>query len=225
MEEYWRFNNGTSSHLTEWDDFKAVMRGALIYSIATFWAELRETGLALEKKRAAAESAFIAQPNSDTRDVLAEGQRKYTLHLKEYTQKRLLAQRLSIFADRDKNGKPLAFLAKTETPQTIVSAIQMPNGDLLSNPRDICNQFRTYYAQLYKAKNSRSTDEIFAFLDRFHQPLLAGEFITITIEEIQTAIGQMAAHKSPGPDGFPFEWYKLHGVSECPAFDSFPALF
>lgn len=101
----------------------------------------------------------------------------------------------------------------------------MPNGDLLSKPRDICNQFRSYYAQLYKSKTSRSTDEIFAFLDRFHQPLLAGEFITITIEEIQTAISQMAAHKSPGPDGFPVEWYKLHGVSECPALDSFPALF
>lgn len=83
MEDYWRLNSGTSSHLTEWDAFKAVMRGAVIHSIAIFRAVLWETGLALEKKLATAESAFVAQPNSDSRNALAEIQRKYTLHLTE----------------------------------------------------------------------------------------------------------------------------------------------
>lgn len=65
-------------------------------------------------------------------------ERKYTLHLIDYTQKRLLAQRQLIFADKDKNGRTLAFFARTEMPQTIVAAIQTTNDDLLFNPRDIC---------------------------------------------------------------------------------------
>lgn len=203
MEDYWRFNTNTSSPMIEWDAFKAVMRGVLLHSIAIYRAELREASLALEKKLEAAESAFFDYPNPDTHDVFQRAQRQYTLHLTDYTQKRLLAQRQSIFADGDKNGKALAFLAKTETPQTIVTNIQTAEGVLLSNPRDICEQFGTYYAQLYRSRTTRSAEEISDFLDKLHLPLLSKELCEtlnspITVDDVQAAIAQMAAHKSSG---------------------------
>lgn len=40
MEEYWQFNRDNSNLSTEWDVFKAVMRGAIIQAIASYRAEL-----------------------------------------------------------------------------------------------------------------------------------------------------------------------------------------
>lgn len=215
IEEYWRLNAHTSNPMIEWDAFKAVMRGALLQSIATYRAELREAGLNLERRLTDAEIAFINQPNPDTSSAFQEAQRKYTLHLTDYTQKKLLTQRQSIFADGDKNGRALAFLAGTETPRTFVTSLQTASGDYLSDPRDVCEQFRNYYAQLYKSRTTKAVTEISDFLARFRLPSLSRDLCdilasSISIEEIQSAIEQMASHKSPGPDGFPVEWFRFH---------------
>lgn len=133
MEEYCQCNAGTSSPKSECEVFKAVMRGALIHAIATYRTELQEVGLALERKVASAELTFVERPHSDTYSLFMDAQRKYNLHLTYFTQRQL------IFADLDKNGRALAFLARTEMPLTVVATVPMINGDLLFSPKDICN--------------------------------------------------------------------------------------
>lgn len=214
MEDYWQINTGTANPWSEWDAFKAVMRGAIIHAIASHRAELRAGELALERAVAAAETAYIGKPDVDNRNDLLEAQRNHTLHLTEYTQKRLLSQRQTIFAEGDKNGRALAFLARAETSQTVVASIQTSRGEVFSDPRDICLQFRNYYAQLYESRSCKSVDDCLSFLDRLSLPVLSREGCEvlgapITEEEIQHAIGRMATRKSPGPDGFPIEWYRL----------------
>lgn len=58
-EEYWQFNSGASNPLIEWEVIKEVIWGVLIYVMAFYRAELRETGLILERKVMTTESAFV----------------------------------------------------------------------------------------------------------------------------------------------------------------------
>lgn len=213
IAEYWQLNSGSSDPLTEWEAFKAVMRGVLIHAIASYRAKLRGRRLTLEREVATAEAAYIKQPGSDTCTHFREAQRNYDLHLTDYTQKRLLSQRQSICAEGDKNGRALAFLAKTEMPQTVVTNIQSANGDLLSDPQDVCARFREYYTHLYESKTDRSIEDITNFLGGLSLPSLSRDTGVeldrpITEEEVQRTINSMATRKSPGPDGFPVEWYK-----------------
>lgn len=114
-----------------------------------------------------------------------EAQRLFTLHLTDYTQKKLLAQRQTIFAEGDKNGRALAFLSKMETPQTI------------THPAEICEQFKCYYTSLYTSKLNKSSADISNFLDGVSLPILSSEDSVeldspISDDEIQGAIGGMA---------------------------------
>lgn len=137
------------------------MRGTLIHAIASYRAELRGTSPILEREVTTADSAFVDRPNPDTCTLFLEAQRKYELHLTDYTQKRLLLQRQSIFGEGEKNVR--AFLARTEMPPTVVANIQVANADLLSDPRDVCTRFREYYAELYRSKTDKSIGETSRF--------------------------------------------------------------
>lgn len=86
------------------------------------------------------------------------------------------------------------------------------NGELISNPRDVCARFRVYYTQLYQFRTNKSTEEISSFLDKFPLPSLPQDVgvdlvLPIIEDKIQRVISQMATRKSPGPDGFPVDWY------------------
>lgn len=126
-----------------------------------------------------------------------EAQRLFTLHLTDYTQKKLLAQRQTIFAEGDKNGRALAFLSKMETPQTVVAGITVANGDLITHPAEICEQFKCYYTSLYASKLNKSSADISNFLDGVSLFILSSEDSVeldspISDDEIQGAIGGMA---------------------------------
>lgn len=127
----------------------------------------------------------------------------HTLHLMAYTQKRLLSQRQTIFAERNTNGKALIFLARTGTSQTMVATLKSPNGEFFSNPKDMCVQFMDYYAQLYESRSHKSVEEISSFLEGVPLPSLCQEFsdalgAPIIEEEIQRTIAWMATRNSPG---------------------------
>lgn len=109
MEEYWAVNEGTSSPSMEWEAFKAVMRGSLVNAIAVYRAQLLAARVSLEKGVTTTEAAFVKSPVPENRDAFKEAQKHYTLHLVNYTQKKLLTQRQTILAEGDKNGRASAF--------------------------------------------------------------------------------------------------------------------
>ena len=71
---------------------------------------------------------------------------------------------------------------------------------------------KTCYEQLY-ANKLGNLEEIDAFLENHKLPKLEQEEIEnlnrpITREEIEAVIKNLPRHKSPGPDGFPGEFYQ-----------------
>ena len=74
------------------------------------------------------------------------------------------------------------------------------------------NDFKTYYKQLYVNKLG-NLEEMDTFLEIHKLPKLEQEEIDnpnrpITREEIEAVIKNLPRHKSPGPDGFPGEFYQ-----------------
>lgn len=83
--------------------------------------------------------------------------------------KQMLAQRQTIFAERDKNRRALAFLERVETPRTVVATIRSVTRYLVLNPREICTQFLHYYISLVR----HSVEEVAGYIDGVSLPSLS----------------------------------------------------
>ena len=84
-------------------------------------------------------------------------------------------------------------------------------GEITTNTKEIQTILKTYYEQLYTNKLG-NLEETNAFLENHKLPKLELEEIEnmnrpITREEIEAVIKNLPRHKSPGPDGFPGEFY------------------
>ena len=86
-------------------------------------------------------------------------------------------------------------------------------GEITTNTKEIQTILKTYYEQLYFNKLG-NLEEMDAFLENHILPKLEHEEIEnlnrpITKEEIEAVIKNLPRHKSPGPVGFPGEFYQM----------------
>lgn len=104
--------------------------------------------------------------------------------------------------------------------------MQSPNqiknkiGQMLTHPEDIARTFADFYKTLYNnpdiPSNPPSTDlthTMKQYLEQSRIPHLQPTDLLalnaqITDEEMELTIKNLPSHKAPGPDGFPYEYYK-----------------
>ena len=85
-------------------------------------------------------------------------------------------------------------------------------GEILTNTKEIETMIRNCYQQLYANKLNK-LEETDAFLETYKLPRLKQEEIdflnrSINDEEIEAVIKNLPKNKTPGPDGFPGEFYQ-----------------
>uniref|UniRef100_A0A8P0P9X3 RNA-directed DNA polymerase n=1 Tax=Canis lupus familiaris TaxID=9615 RepID=A0A8P0P9X3_CANLF len=195
-----------------WDAAKAVLRGKYI-AIQASIQKLERTQIQkltlhikeLEKKQQ-------IDPTPKRRRELI----KIRAELNEIETRRTVEQinrtRSWFFERINKIDKPLASLIKKKREKTQINKIMNEKGEITTNTKEIQTILKTYYEQLY-ANKLGNLEEMDTFLESHKLPKLEQEEIEnlnrpITREEIEAVIKNPPRHKSPGPDGFPGEFYQ-----------------
>ena len=115
------------------------------------------------------------------------------------------------FEKINKIDKPLARLIKKQREKNQINKIRNENGEITTDNTEI-QRIRDYYQQLY-ANKMDNMEKMEKFLEKYNFRKLNQEEIEnlnrpITSIEIKTIIKNLPANKSPGPDGFPGEFFQ-----------------
>ncbi|XP_064427490.1 nucleic acid dioxygenase ALKBH1 isoform X1 [Mirounga angustirostris] len=110
------------------------------------------------------------------------------------------------------NKKKKILKKKKKREKTQINKIMNERGEITTNTKEIQTIIRTYYEQLYASKLD-NLEEMDAFLEMYQLPKLNQDEIEnlnrpITTKEIEAVIKNLRKNKSPGPDGFPGEFYQ-----------------
>lgn len=102
-------------------------------------------------------------------------------------------------------------------------AIRTAEDGVTYDPKELNLTFHDFYCKLYTSERNHTEAELHSFLEGFSLPKLSetgGEDLIspFTPEEILEAITSMSPNKSPGPDGFPREFYKAFWPQLSPIF-------
>ena len=111
-----------------------------------------------------------------------------------------------------KTDNPLASLIKRKKERTQINKIKNERGEITTNTAEIKTIIREYYEQLYVNKMG-NLEEMDKFRETYTLPKLKQEETEnlnrpITSKEIKLVIKNLPKNKSPGPDGFPGEFYQ-----------------
>lgn len=135
-----------------------------------------------------------------------------------YTQeieKKLVFLKQKYYETAGKAIKLLARKLRKQQANTTIQKIQDPISKQLSyKSEDIQRVFENYYKNLYTQKQKVDHGKINSFFASLNLPLISNNWnaelsADITEEEINKAISKLKTNKSPGPDGFSSEWYKM----------------
>ncbi len=113
----------------------------------------------------------------------------------------------------DKTSKLLAWHIKKQETDKFIWEIQTEDGKTTSNPIDINSTFKKFYETLYQSDHNTENTEAKKFLHKLKMPKLNLEDqklldADVAVAEVCQAINSLQNNESPGPDGFPIEYYK-----------------
>uniref|UniRef100_A0A8C5MMK0 Reverse transcriptase domain-containing protein n=1 Tax=Leptobrachium leishanense TaxID=445787 RepID=A0A8C5MMK0_9ANUR len=197
-----------------WEAAKPVMRGCIIEYMSRKRKAL--TGRLLEAHSSLVNSyrSHVAHPTPLTSEQYKADKQSYATLLEERAQYSWLHQRNRFFRWGNKPGKLLANLLKFQHPSLpAITRLKTPTGDLLTDPSDINGFFRDYFETFYKAEPDEWKVQARFFIAA-GMPELDPEMreklnAPISANDISTAISRLRSHKTPGPDGFSADYYKI----------------
>lgn len=205
-------NDVTSPSLL-WETLKAFIRGRIISYTSHANKLRRARQRELEKSIA---DLDVLLSTSQTPDLYKERlglQTELSLLLTAEAERLLLRSRGSVYEHGDKAGRLLAHQLKARLASNQITQIRDVSGSLTSDPEKINDTFRLYYSNLYASESPNDENKLHDFFDKLTLPevtLNDNQLLEapLSITEIKQAICSMHSGKSPGPDGYPVEFFK-----------------
>uniref|UniRef100_A0A3P9JRC9 Reverse transcriptase domain-containing protein n=1 Tax=Oryzias latipes TaxID=8090 RepID=A0A3P9JRC9_ORYLA len=117
--------------------------------------------------------------------------------LNEKASRSLFSQKQRLYEYGNKPSKYLARILNQKDTQNTIGAIRDSKGTRHYDRHSISSVFVSFYKSLYKSENVSTKEDMDRYFSQIKLPTLSEE-----------AISPMHSGKSPGPDGFPVEWFK-----------------
>lgn len=202
-----------TSSLTIWDALKAYLRGQIISFSANMKKRAQKERLELSDQIKEVDRRYAQIRTPELYKKRVELQTRFDLLSTHSAERQLLQSKSLFYVHGDKSGKRLANQLKGFKAKQHITKIQMDDGNITSDPSKINDTFRNFYSRLYTSDLSNDNTLMKNFLDRLELPTLTHDNKTrldepISQGEIAAAISSLQSGKSPGPDGFPAEFFK-----------------
>ncbi|KAM7402819.1 hypothetical protein PAMP_018030 [Pampus punctatissimus] len=133
----------------------------------------------------------------------------------------VLKSRHKYYEHGERAGKVLAHQLRQRTANKFISEITDEENIKHTDHAEINLCFHNYYSHLYTSESLKDKSLLDSFFQNLEVPQLKPELVTKIEEDISTvelvaAIKSMQNGKSPGPDGFPSEFFKTFSGSLAP---------
>ena len=211
---------GGTNHSTLWEAFKAYMRGQLISRLA-YDKQMRSFTLTnLMHRIQSLESQNIQSPSpalyKEKLLLKTEFENLSTINAEEM----ILKSRHTYYEHGDKPSRLLAHQLRQSAASRVIAEINTSSG-LTRDPQEINNAFRNFYVSLYTSEQQPTTDDLLTFFANLSIPKLSEDIAEnldrpITAEEVGEAIMATQSGRSPGPDGYPAEFFKRFSAKLIP---------
>ena len=115
---------------------------------------------------------------------------------------------------RGKNTKYFLGLVKRNRDKKLFKSLKNAQGILITNQANIFKELNFFYESLYSDNEQYNEDQCYDFIQSMSLPTINETQKTqcdtpITEHECWQTISQLANNRSPGPDGFAVEFYKV----------------
>lgn len=211
---------GTSASLL-WETLKAFLRGQIIsYSISSN----KDKRLKFDnicKAIADVDQSLASNPDPELCKKRLDLQSQANLLTTSTAEKLLLRSKGLYYEYGDKSSRLLAHQLRRQAAARLIPQITDSSGILKSTPSSINEAFVTFYTSLYKSEFPTDTSNMTTFLSNLDIPnvnLADAENIDkpLEISELIESIKLMQNNKTPGPDGYPSEFYKAFSAKLAP---------
>lgn len=201
------------SSLIIWESLKAYLRGQVISycanqkKISTVrLKELADEILELDRLHSYLPSADIMKKRMSLQvefDLLSTRQAEYLIS----------KSRHGCYEHGEKAGRILAHQLRQRTANQTIPVIKDEQGLKITDSLKINSRFQTFYQSLYTSDSPVDPSVLEDFFGTLRVPcvdpgMAAGLEEDLSVAEIASAIGSMQSGKSPGPDGYPADFFK-----------------
>lgn len=213
-------NDETSPSLL-WDTMKAFLRGKIISYTNHVNKSRKARREELTKSIADIDRSLSV---TNTPDLFKERLRLKTeldLLLTTEAEHLILRSRGSLYEHGDKAGRILANQLRAKQVSNQIIQIKDKIGTVVSDPVKINASFKSFYSHLYESESPSDETQMNTFFQKFDLPRVPANDnhildAPLTILEIKEAITTMNSGKSPGPDGYPVEFFKKFSTQLAP---------